>query len=117
MTEFHCMTTWVKKLFIRLYAAQILKTEKNIYSQIVLKGSLELDLLNLVPPAKTPEKCTLEMFPGMMGTVAPKAKPKSLFSRKSVRGWWPCANVMNGSRTLTVGLLKSSTLFYISLKH
>ncbi|XP_024152438.1 myoferlin isoform X2 [Oryzias melastigma] len=64
-------------------------------------GSLELDLLNLVPPAKTPEKCTLEMFPGMMGTVAPKAKPKSLFSRKSVRGWWPCANVMNGSRTLT----------------
>uniref|UniRef100_A0A3B3BED9 Myoferlin like n=1 Tax=Oryzias melastigma TaxID=30732 RepID=A0A3B3BED9_ORYME len=65
--------------------------------------SLELDLLNLVPPAKTPEKCTLEMFPGMMGTVAPKAKPKSLFSRKSVRGWWPCANVMNGSRTLTQG--------------
>ncbi|XP_023819286.1 myoferlin [Oryzias latipes] len=64
-------------------------------------GSVELDLLRLVPPAKTPEKCTLKMLPGMKGTVASKAKPTSLFSRKSVRGWWPCANAQNGSCVLT----------------
>uniref|UniRef100_H2LS40 Myoferlin like n=1 Tax=Oryzias latipes TaxID=8090 RepID=H2LS40_ORYLA len=65
--------------------------------------SVELDLLRLVPPAKTPEKCTLKMLPGMKGTVASKAKPTSLFSRKSVRGWWPCANAQNGSCVLTQG--------------
>uniref|UniRef100_I3KQ66 Myoferlin n=1 Tax=Oreochromis niloticus TaxID=8128 RepID=I3KQ66_ORENI len=49
-------------------------------------GSIELDLLNLIPPAKTPEKCSLKMMQGMMAS-----QPTSLFSQKSVRGWWPCA--------------------------
>uniref|UniRef100_A0A3Q1AL54 Myoferlin like n=1 Tax=Amphiprion ocellaris TaxID=80972 RepID=A0A3Q1AL54_AMPOC len=64
-------------------------------------GSVELDLLNLIPPAKTPEKCSLKMLPGMMGSVtAEKPQPKSLFSQKSVRGWWPCATEQDGKHKL-----------------
>ncbi|KAM4591429.1 myoferlin [Odontesthes bonariensis] len=64
-------------------------------------GSVELDLLNLVPPAKTPEKCSLKMLPGMMGNASSK-KPlhNSLFSQKSVRGWWPCAIEKDGKHEL-----------------
>uniref|UniRef100_A0A3Q3ET99 Myoferlin like n=1 Tax=Kryptolebias marmoratus TaxID=37003 RepID=A0A3Q3ET99_KRYMA len=58
--------------------------------------SVELDLLNLIPPAKTPEKCSLKMLLGMMGSsVSPKT---SLFSQRSVRGWWPCAIQQNGKQ-------------------
>uniref|UniRef100_A0A3P8SXK6 Myoferlin n=1 Tax=Amphiprion percula TaxID=161767 RepID=A0A3P8SXK6_AMPPE len=64
-------------------------------------GSVELDLLNLIPPAKTPEKCSLKMLPGMKGSVtAEKPQPKSLFSQKSVRGWWPCAIEQDGKHKL-----------------
>ncbi|XP_042357528.1 myoferlin [Plectropomus leopardus] len=64
-------------------------------------GSVELDLLNLISPAKTPEKCSLKMLPGMPGSVSSK-KPlsNSLFSQKSVHGWWPCAIEQNGKHVL-----------------
>uniref|UniRef100_M3ZLA4 Myoferlin n=1 Tax=Xiphophorus maculatus TaxID=8083 RepID=M3ZLA4_XIPMA len=58
-------------------------------------GSVELDLLNLMPPAKTPEKCSLKMLSGKMRKVS-----SSLFSQKSVRGWWPCAVEKNGKHEL-----------------
>ncbi|XP_027862277.1 myoferlin [Xiphophorus couchianus] len=58
-------------------------------------GSVELDLLNLMPPAKTPEKCSLKMLSGKMRNVS-----SSLFSQKSVRGWWPCAVEKNGKHEL-----------------
>lgn len=60
-------------------------------------GSIELDLLNLIPPAKTPEKCSLKMLQGMMAS-----QPTSLFSQKSVRGWWPCAIEQGGKPVLGV---------------
>ncbi|KAM6997545.1 myoferlin [Tautogolabrus adspersus] len=64
-------------------------------------GSVELDLLNLIPPAKTPEKCSLKMLPGMGGSASSKKpQPNSLFSQKSVRGWWPCAIEQDGKRVL-----------------
>ncbi|XP_061083381.1 myoferlin-like [Conger conger] len=51
-------------------------------------GAVELDLHHLIPPSKTPEKCSLKMLPGVMGS---KTLPsKSLFAQKSARGWWPC---------------------------
>ncbi|CAN9499770.1 unnamed protein product [Ophioblennius macclurei] len=70
-------------------------------------GSVELDLLNLIPPAKTPEKCNLKMLPGMSGP-----QPNSLFSQKSVRGWWPCAiekdgkNVLGGKVEMTLEIVE-----------
>ncbi|XP_054456803.1 myoferlin [Anoplopoma fimbria] len=64
-------------------------------------GSVELELLNLIPPAKSPEKCSLKMLPGMAGSVASKKPlPNSLFSQKSVRGWWPCAIEQDGKHVL-----------------
>uniref|UniRef100_A0A3B3TZD4 Myoferlin n=1 Tax=Poecilia latipinna TaxID=48699 RepID=A0A3B3TZD4_9TELE len=58
-------------------------------------GSVELDLLNLMPPAKTPEKCSLKMLSGKRRNVSP-----SLFTQKSVRGWWPCAVEKDGKQEL-----------------
>lgn len=62
-------------------------------------GSIELDLLNLIPPAKSSEKCKLKMLPGMSSTTK-KLAPNSLFSQKSVRGWWPCVNEQDGKHVL-----------------
>uniref|UniRef100_A0A3B3XGF9 C2 domain-containing protein n=1 Tax=Poecilia mexicana TaxID=48701 RepID=A0A3B3XGF9_9TELE len=58
-------------------------------------GSVELDLLNLMPPAKTPEKCSLKMLSGKRRNLS-----SSLFSQKSVRGWWPCAVEKDGKQEL-----------------
>ncbi|XP_051503504.1 myoferlin isoform X2 [Myxocyprinus asiaticus] len=59
-------------------------------------GTVELDLLHLIPPAKTPEKCSLSML-----TQTGKSLPHtSLFAQKSVRGWWPCAMEENGKKIL-----------------
>ncbi|XP_059215641.1 myoferlin [Centropristis striata] len=64
-------------------------------------GSVELDLLNLISPAKSPEKCSLKMLPGMPGSASSKKPlPNSLFSQKSVRGWWPCAIEQDGKHVL-----------------
>ncbi|XP_061602091.1 myoferlin isoform X2 [Cololabis saira] len=64
-------------------------------------GSVELDLLSLIAPAKTPEKCSLKMLPGMMGYGSSKNMlSSSLFSQKSVRGWWPCVIEKDGKHEL-----------------
>uniref|UniRef100_A0AAQ4PUW1 Myoferlin like n=1 Tax=Gasterosteus aculeatus aculeatus TaxID=481459 RepID=A0AAQ4PUW1_GASAC len=64
-------------------------------------GTVELDLLNLIPPAKSSEKCSLKMLPGREGSVASKKPlPNSLFSQKSVRGWWPCTVEQDGKHVL-----------------
>ncbi|KAM9345045.1 myoferlin [Symphorus nematophorus] len=64
-------------------------------------GSVELDLLNLIPPAKSPEKCNLKMLPGLTSSASTKKPPhNSLFSQKSVRGWWPCAIEQDGKHVL-----------------
>ncbi|XP_071371948.1 myoferlin isoform X1 [Centroberyx affinis] len=64
-------------------------------------GTVELDLLNLIPPAKSPEKCSLKMLPGAAGSSLNKRPlPNSLFSQKSVRGWWPCMIEQDGKHVL-----------------
>ncbi|XP_036404450.1 myoferlin-like isoform X2 [Megalops cyprinoides] len=64
-------------------------------------GALELDLNNLVPPAKTPEKCSLKMLPDVTGAPPVKGDlAKSLFAQKSVRGWWPCMIEQDGKKVL-----------------
>ncbi|XP_053721165.1 myoferlin-like isoform X2 [Synchiropus splendidus] len=65
-------------------------------------GTLELDLRNLVPPAKTPEKCSLSMMDNLE-TGVPSSKnefDKSLFAQQSVKGWWPCSIEQNGEKVL-----------------
>ncbi|XP_076599313.1 myoferlin isoform X2 [Chaetodon auriga] len=64
-------------------------------------GSIELDLLHLIPPAKSPEKCNLKMLPEVAGSAISKMPEfSSLFSQKSVRGWWPCAIQQDGKHVL-----------------
>lgn len=87
-----------------------IKRERSSYSHFLYffnfvspKGSVELDLLNLIPPAKSPEKCSLKMLPGMPDSPSlKKPMPNSLFSQKAVRGWWPCVNEQDGKCVLGV---------------
>ncbi|CAL8391045.1 unnamed protein product [Arctogadus glacialis] len=64
-------------------------------------GTVELDLLHLIPPAKSPEKCSMKMIPGMEGSSLSKtSKATSLFAQKSVRGWWPCLIEQDGKHVI-----------------
>uniref|UniRef100_A0AAR2KIM0 C2 domain-containing protein n=1 Tax=Pygocentrus nattereri TaxID=42514 RepID=A0AAR2KIM0_PYGNA len=61
-------------------------------------GTVELDLIHLMPPSKTPEKCSLNMLTQGAGR---NLSSNSLFAQKSVRGWWPCAMEEDGKKLLT----------------
>ncbi|XP_058241621.1 myoferlin isoform X2 [Hemibagrus wyckioides] len=61
-------------------------------------GTVELDLINLIPPTKTAEKCCLDMLIQERNRSGPS---KSLFAQKCVRGWWPCAMEEDGKKVLT----------------
>ncbi|KAM9424835.1 myoferlin-like isoform 2-T2 [Pholidichthys leucotaenia] len=71
-------------------------------------GSLELDLRNLVPPAKVPEKCLMDMMQDghwissnvEIGAPLKAEQAKSLFAQQSVRGWWPCSIEKDGKKVL-----------------
>uniref|UniRef100_A0A8C4IEZ3 C2 domain-containing protein n=1 Tax=Dicentrarchus labrax TaxID=13489 RepID=A0A8C4IEZ3_DICLA len=64
-------------------------------------GTLELDLRNLVAPAKTPEKCSLTMMDVLeMESPHKTEHTKSLFAQQSVRGWWPCSIENDGKKVL-----------------
>ncbi|KAM8729757.1 myoferlin-like [Acanthopagrus schlegelii] len=64
-------------------------------------GTLELDLRNLVAPAKTPEKCSLTMMDDVeVGAPHKTEQAKSLFAQQSVRGWWPCSIEQDGKKAL-----------------
>ncbi|XP_045925077.1 myoferlin-like [Micropterus dolomieu] len=64
-------------------------------------GSMELDLRNMVSPAKTPEKCSLQMMDDLEMRTPPKTEhANSLFAQQSVRGWWPCSIEQDGKKVL-----------------
>ncbi|XP_041424830.1 myoferlin-like [Xenopus laevis] len=56
-------------------------------------GCIELDLNNVIIPAKQPEKCSLKLMD--------KPKMVSLFKKKSMKGWWPCYIETNEKCKLT----------------
>ncbi|XP_076830135.1 myoferlin isoform X2 [Brachyhypopomus gauderio] len=61
-------------------------------------GTLELDLIHLISPTKTPEKCSLNMVTEGTGK---HYTAKSLFAQKSVKGWWPCTMEEDGKKVVT----------------
>lgn len=65
-------------------------------------GTVELDLHHLIPPSKTPEKCSLKMLPGMSSNPSKTLPTTSLFAQKSARGWWPCVIEQDGKKELGV---------------
>uniref|UniRef100_A0A452QDC3 Myoferlin n=1 Tax=Ursus americanus TaxID=9643 RepID=A0A452QDC3_URSAM len=63
-------------------------------------GFLELDLHRTIIPAKSSEKCNLDMIPDLKAMNPLKAKTASLFEQKSMKGWWPCYADKDGSRVM-----------------
>ncbi|XP_058527935.1 myoferlin isoform X1 [Ochotona princeps] len=63
-------------------------------------GFLELDLHHTVIPAKSSEKCNLDMIPDLNTMNPLKVKTASLFEQKSMKGWWPCYTEKDGCRVL-----------------
>lgn len=65
-------------------------------------GFLELDLHRTIIPAKSSEKCNLDMIPDLKAMNPLKVKTASLFEQKSMKGWWPCYADKDGSRVMAV---------------
>ncbi|XP_072523835.1 myoferlin [Salminus brasiliensis] len=91
------------------------KTEFRIPPQLIIQiwdndkfslddylGTVELDLHNLISPAKMPQKCNLNMLETAKASKSPLKfdSLKSLFAQKSVRGWWPCYIEKDGKKEL-----------------
>uniref|UniRef100_A0A3Q3N520 Dysferlin, limb girdle muscular dystrophy 2B (autosomal recessive) n=1 Tax=Labrus bergylta TaxID=56723 RepID=A0A3Q3N520_9LABR len=57
-------------------------------------GHLVMDLNHMLRPAKSPEKCTLQLLD------QPTDKLVSLFEQKTVKGWWPCMCEQNGEKII-----------------
>lgn len=55
-----------------------------------------MDLNHMLRPAKSPDKCTLQLL------NQPRDKLVSLFEQKTVKGWWPCTCEMNGEKIIAV---------------
>ncbi|KFP99469.1 DYSF protein, partial [Cochlearius cochlearius] len=49
-------------------------------------GSIQMDLNRMPKPAKTAEKCSLELVDETLSS----GRFVSLFEQKTVKGWWPC---------------------------
>lgn len=59
-------------------------------------GHLVMDLNHMLRPAKSPEKCNLQLL------EQPVDKLVSLFEQKTVKGWWPCTCEKNGEKIIAV---------------
>ncbi|XP_064199858.1 dysferlin isoform X7 [Anguilla rostrata] len=57
-------------------------------------GCVEMDLNHMLRPAKTAQKCGLELL------SQAQEKLVSLFEQKTVKGWWPCVCESNGEKIL-----------------
>ncbi|XP_075044491.1 dysferlin isoform X3 [Mixophyes fleayi] len=90
------------------------KTENKIPPTLVLQiwdndkfsfddylGSVQLDLNQMPRPAKTPEKCSLELLDE--SDLAERSV--SLFEQKTVKGWWPCVG-LEGDQKILAGKLE-----------
>ncbi|XP_077034034.1 dysferlin isoform X5 [Agelaius phoeniceus] len=75
------------------------KTENKIPPQLILQiwdndkfsfddylGSIQMDLNKMPKPAKTAEKCSLDLVDDSLSS----GRSVSLFEQKTVKGWWPC---------------------------
>ncbi|NXL08813.1 DYSF protein, partial [Mesembrinibis cayennensis] len=75
------------------------KTENKIPPQLIFQiwdndkfsfddylGSIQMDLNRMPKPAKTAEKCSLELVDETFSS----SRFVSLFEQKTVKGWWPC---------------------------
>ncbi|XP_018560298.1 dysferlin isoform X1 [Lates calcarifer] len=57
-------------------------------------GHLVMDLNHMLRPAKSPQKCDLQLLD------QPADKLVSLFEQKTVKGWWPCTCEKDGEKII-----------------
>ncbi|XP_063013873.1 dysferlin isoform X7 [Melospiza melodia melodia] len=85
------------------------KTENKIPPQLILQiwdndkfsfddylGSIQMDLNRMPKPAKTAEKCSLDLVDNSLSS----GRFVSLFEQKTVKGWWPCVAEQNQQKIL-----------------
>ncbi|XP_030803167.1 dysferlin isoform X9 [Camarhynchus parvulus] len=85
------------------------KTENKIPPQLILQiwdndkfsfddylGSIQMDLNRMPKPAKTAEKCSLDLVDDSLSS----GRSVSLFEQKTVKGWWPCVAEQNQQKIL-----------------
>ncbi|XP_068130426.1 dysferlin isoform X2 [Hyperolius riggenbachi] len=78
---------------------QIWDNDKFSYDDYL--GSVQLDLNRMVRPAKTAERCSLELLDDSDSAD----RWVSLFEQKTVKGWWPCAG-QEGEKKILAGKLE-----------
>ena len=61
-------------------------------------GSIQMDLNRMPKPAKTAEKCSLELIDDSLSA----SRFVSLFEQKTVKGWWPCIAEQDEKKILAV---------------
>lgn len=81
--------------------------DNDVFNPDDFLGTIELDLTRLLKPAKSAEKCSLQMLPDVAASSnAQKAIGSetllNLFECRRQRGVWPCYSDENGIRELTV---------------
>ncbi|NXE70052.1 DYSF protein, partial [Calcarius ornatus] len=59
-------------------------------------GSIQMDLNKMPKPAKTAEKCSLDLVDVSLSS----GRAVSLFEQKTVKGWWPCVAEQNQQKIL-----------------
>ncbi|NWH42142.1 DYSF protein, partial [Chloropsis cyanopogon] len=59
-------------------------------------GSIQMDLNRMPKPAKTAEKCSLDLVDDSLSS----SRSVSLFEQKAVKGWWPCVAEQHQQRIL-----------------
>lgn len=64
----------------------------------LLAGSIQMDLNRMPKPAKTAEKCSLELVDETLSS----SRLVSLFEQKTVKGWWPCVAEQDQKKILAV---------------
>lgn len=65
---------------------------------LFLAGSIQMDLNRMPKPAKTAEKCSLDLVDDSLSS----GRSVSLFEQKTVKGWWPCVAQQDQQRILAV---------------
>ncbi|KAI3376172.1 hypothetical protein L3Q82_016695 [Scortum barcoo] len=70
------------------------RKRKTINIQKFTTGHLVMDLNHMLRPAKSAEKCNLQILD------QPADKLVSLFEQKTVKGWWPCTCEQNGEKII-----------------
>ncbi|XP_032889478.1 myoferlin isoform X2 [Amblyraja radiata] len=81
------------KLFIQIW-------DNDKFTMDDYLGYLELDLNSTISPTKTAKGCDLDMLPDTKDPGAKAPKLTSLFSQKSLNGWWPCVQEKDDKRIL-----------------